>query len=328
MLAPTAPGRRLSHLDIHALAQPARLIINPNAGRKLGMSTNAGTLEVVEEALQAAGLRFQVAETEYAGHATELAREAVREGCKLVIAAGGDGTVAEVGEGLVDTDAALGIMPLGSVMNMARTLCVPRDLPGAALTIANGEMLAMDVGSVDDHLFLEAAGVGLDAGLFGYFNRLDSGGRPTGVLRAAFRFLRNLRNPRFVIVADGRRLDVRAPMVTISNAPYVGAAYALAPEAQVDDGMLDIAIFRGQSILRVLLHLVAVAGGRHLPPPPGVQLIRARTVDVRVIRRRPLPVHADGTPVGATPAHFEVRPAALRVLVGEAEAGASRAWGY
>src|SRR5205823_13957829 len=66
------------------------------------------------------------------GHATLLAREAVRDGCKLVIAAGGDGTVSEASAGLVHTESALGIMPLGSIMNMARTLCIPRDLYGAA----------------------------------------------------------------------------------------------------------------------------------------------------------------------------------------------------
>jgi diacylglycerol kinase (ATP) len=292
------------------------------------MSTNAATLEAVEQALKLAGLHYQVAETEAPRHATELARQAVREGCQLVIAAGGDGTVAEVGAALVNTETALGIMPLGSIMNMARTLCIPRDLKQAAMTIAAGHVLAMDAGRVADDLFLEAGGVGLAAGLFGYFNRLDKGGRPTGVLRAALRFVRNLRNPRLVIVADGRRFDVRAPMVTVSNGPYVGAAYALAPQARVDDGMLDVVIFRGVGVIRLLVHMAFVAGGRRLPPPLGVQLVRAQSIDVSALRRRPLPVHADGAAVGATPARFEVLPAALRVLVGEPDPGSACAWGY
>jgi YegS/Rv2252/BmrU family lipid kinase len=328
MLTTTAAAGRLSRLDVLALDQPARLIVNPNAGRKLGLSTNTASLEAVEDALQLAGLRYQVAETHSAHHATALARQAVDDGCKLVIAAGGDGTVAEVGEGLVHSDAALGIMPLGSVMNIARTLCIPRDLKLAAMTIAQGNVLAMDVGRVGDRLFLEAGGVGLAAGLFGYFNRLDNGGRPTGVLRAALRFVRNLRNPRLVIVADGRRFTMRAPMVTVANAPYVGAAYVLAPQARVDDGLLDVVIFRGLGVMRILAHMAFVAGGRRLPPPRGVQLVRAQSVEVATARRRTLPVHADGAAVGATPTRFEVLPAALRVLVGEPEAGAVCAWAY
>lgn len=328
MTATPAARPRLDRLDVSRLVPRPRLIVNPHAGHKLGMSTNTATLRTVEDALSAAGLSVDVLQTRSPRDATELARQAVRDGCKLVIAAGGDGTVSEAGEGLVDTDAALGIMPLGSIMNMARTLCIPRDLTEAARVIAAGNVLSMDAGRVSGHLFLEAAGAGLAAGLFGYFNRLDSGqAHVTGVLRAMLRFMRGLGNPRLVIVADGERFEVRAPMVTVSNAPFVGAAYALAPEARIDDGLLDVVIFRGLGVARLLLHLLAVANGRRLPPPPGVQLVRARTVDLtKSSGHRPLPIHADGAAVGITPAHFEVLPAALRVMVGEPVAGASCAW--
>ena len=164
------------------------MIVNPRAGHKLGMSTNTATLDALEEALKDAGLNVLIQPTQAPRHATELARAAVQDGCKLVIAAGGDGTVAEAAEGLIHSDTTLGIMPLGSIMNMARTLCIPRDLKQAARTIAAGQVLAMDVGSVANHLFLEAGGVGLAAGLFGYFNRLDSGVRPHNVIRAGWRF--------------------------------------------------------------------------------------------------------------------------------------------
>jgi YegS/Rv2252/BmrU family lipid kinase len=308
------------------LQPPPRLILNPHAGQKLGMSTNAATQEAVEKALADVGLHVDVAQTDSPRHATDLAKQAVRDGCQLVIAAGGDGTIAEAGEGLVGTHTALGIMPLGSIMNMARTLCIPRDLAQAAQTIADGNVLAMDVGRVADHLFLEAGGVGLAAGLFGYFNRLDRGAGARGVLRGAVRFLRNLGNPRLVIVADGERYDVRAPMVTVSNGPFVGAAYALAPQARVDDGLLDVVIFRGVGVVRALVHMALVAGGRRLPQPAGVQLVRARCVDIATVRRRPLPVHADGAAVGVTPTRLEVVPAALRVMVGQPATGDACAW--
>src|SRR5438067_4060674 len=155
MTTQTGIEGRLDRLDAQNLDPPPRLIVNPQAGRKLGMPTNTATLEAVESALAEAGIRVQLEETRSPRHATELARQAVRDGCKLVIAAGGDGTIAEAGEGLVRTNAALGIMPLGSIMNMARTLCIPRDLHEAARTIAGGRVLAMDVGQVQQHIFLE-----------------------------------------------------------------------------------------------------------------------------------------------------------------------------
>jgi YegS/Rv2252/BmrU family lipid kinase len=266
--------------------------------------------------------------TEHAQHGTQLACEAVRAGCQLVIAAGGDGTVAEVGEGLLGSQTALGIMPLGSIMNMARTLCIPRDLTQAAQTVLRGEVLVMDVGRVNGHIFLEAGGVGLVAGLLAYFDRLDSQGPRRGVLRGALRFLSGIGTPRLLIDVDGLQTVERASMVTVANAPYIGAAYALAPEARIDDGLLDVVIFRELGVFRILLHMLLVAGGRHLPPPPEARTMRGRRV--RVVRRRgrrQLPLHADGSVVGATPAQFEIMPSALRVLVGERDQNAASAWG-
>ncbi|MGH2355694.1 MAG: diacylglycerol/lipid kinase family protein [Chloroflexota bacterium] len=305
--------------------EPATLIYNPNAGAKLGLSTNAADPDAVQAALQLAKVPYDPRPTERVGHATELARVAVAEGRKLVIAAGGDGTVGEVAQALVGAETTLGVMPLGSVMNVARTLHIPRDLEAAARVIASGRTLAIDVGKTGDTYFLEAAGVGLDAGLFRFFNRLDRGVPKLDVAKAAWRFLRGLGVPRLVIDADGDRRHVRAPMVTVANSPFLGAAYAIAPEARIDDGLLDVVIFRRLSAVHVLVYLLMVAGGRPFPRPRGVETLRVRSIDVNT-RRRPLPAHADGELLGTTPAHFEVAPRALRVIVGTPEQGQQPAW--
>jgi diacylglycerol kinase (ATP) len=317
---------RWGHIDVRSLAKPAALIFNPHAGQKLGIATNAANAETVQAALREAQVPFDSWPTERAGHATELARRAIAEGRQLVIAAGGDGTVNETALGLANSDTVLGLMPLGSIMNVARTLWVPRDLPLAARTLVEGKTLAMDMGRVGDRYFLEAAGVGLDAGLFGYFDRLDSSGPRLGILRAALRFLRQLGSPRLVVDYDRGQIRARAPMVSVANGPYVGAAYAIAPDARIDDGLLDVVIFRGTSIPRVLLHLALIAGGRPLPPPAQAQTLRAEWVRVRRQGRRPLPVHTDGTPMGVTPVEIRAAPAALRVVVGPPDESGIRAW--
>jgi diacylglycerol kinase family enzyme len=112
----------------------------------------------------------------------------------------------------------------------------------------------------------------------------------------------------------------------VANGPYVGAAYAIAPAARIDDGLLDVVVFRGASIPRVLLHLALIAGGRALPPPPEARTLQVRSVRISRRRGRRLPVHADGDPSGVTPAEFQVAPAALRVIVGPPEETGICAW--
>jgi YegS/Rv2252/BmrU family lipid kinase len=317
---------RWGHIDVRSLAQPAALIFNPRAGHKLGLDTNALTAEDVHAALRNAQIEFDPWPTEYAGHATELARRAVDEGRQLVITAGGDGTVNEVARGLANTETVLALMPLGSIMNVARTLWIPRDLELAARTLSQGKTLAMDMGRIGERYFLEAAGVGLDAGLFGYFDVMEKTGRRIAILRAALRFVRQLGTPRVEIIHPNGTFRTRAPMVSMANGPYVGAAYAIAPNARIDDGLLDVVIFRGTSIPRLLLHLALIAGGRPLPPPRQARLLRVEWLRVRALRRRPLPVHVDGAPIGGTPVEVHVAPAALRVVVGPPDESGIRAW--
>ena len=115
-------------------------------------------------------------------------------------------------------------------------------------------------------------------------------------------------------------------MVSVANGPYVGAAYAIARDARIDDGLLDVVIFRDTSIPRVLLHLALIAGGRPLPLPAHARTLRVRSVRISKRRGRPLPVHADGDPIGVTPAEFKVVPAALRVIVGPPDETGICAW--
>ncbi len=308
------------------MAQPAALIFNPRAGQKLGIDTNAATADDVQAALSDARIPFDAWPTQRPRHATELARHAVEEGRELVIAAGGDGTVNEIALGLANSSTVLGLMPLGSIMNVARTLWVPRNLGMAARTILEGKVLAMDMGRIGERYFLEAAGVGLDAGLFAYFDRLESVGWRVGVMRGALRFIRQLGRPRLTVQHDSRQFHTRAPMVSVANGPYVGAAYAIAPNARIDDGLLDVVVFRNASILRVLLHLALVAGGRPLSPPGHARMLQAKRVRVSKLRGRPLPVHADGDPIGITPVEVSVAPAALKVIVGPPEETGICAW--
>jgi YegS/Rv2252/BmrU family lipid kinase len=289
--------------------------VNPNAGRKIGMTTNAFGVDDARDLLQRHGIEAEIWCTEHPGHATSLAQRAAREHYELVIAAGGDGTVEEVAEGLVGTTVELGVLPLGSVMNIARMLGIPRDLDAAADVIRDRRVARIDVGRATTGArtayFVEAAGIGIDAGLFAYFNQIDSGNWRS--LRPLLTFMWRYRPRRLTLRIDGRPYRFRALMVTVANGPYVGAALAVAPDARLDDHRFDIEVFTRFGKLELLRHLLSIAWGRRAYNPK-VRHFQARTVEV--ISDQPMMVHADSAPLATTPARFDVLPSALAVIVG------------
>jgi diacylglycerol kinase (ATP) len=291
------------------------LIVNPNAGQKAGLTTNAFGVDDARALLERHQIQADIWQTDRPGHASELARKAARERYRRVIAAGGDGTVEEVAEGLVGTAVELGVLPLGSIMNLARMLGIPRDLEAAAQVIKERRVARIDVGRATTQarsaFFIEAAGVGVDAGLFAYVNQIDRGNWRT--LLPLVRFMWRYRPRRLVLKVDGQTLRFRAMMVSVANGPYVGAALAIAPDARLDDHRLDVKVFTRFGKFELLRHFMSIAGGRRVYNPK-VKAFRARTVDV--IPDRPMMVHGDSRPLATTPARFEVLPSALAVIVG------------
>lgn len=302
------------------------VIVNPASGKKGGITTNSAGVDDVRRALADNGIEADVVETQYPQHATELAKTAIKEKYSIVVACGGDGTVAEVATSLIGHKITLGILPLGSANNVARMMRVPFALEDAAKLLRSGKVTRADVGRCNGSYFLETAGVGLDAALFPILNKVDKGEyiRLFDAIGTFFRF-----RPRSVtVVLDGRAVRMRALVVLVANGPYWGYSVPLAPDARMDDRRFDVVIFRNFSkwsfvrhVLGALLHRgdgvnPAATHGKVSSPHPDIRTYRARNVQVLTSRGRPWPVHADAQPRGVTPAKVELIPGALRVITG------------
>ena len=299
------------------------MIVNPTSGKKAGIiTTNAAGVPEVRAVLEANGIEADIVETEYPAHATELAREAAREGYDIVIACGGDGTVGETARGLIgNKKTALGILPIGSANNVARMMNVPFDLAEAGKLLRSGKIINADVGRCNGEYFLETAGIGLDAALFPILNKVDKGDyvRLWDALKTLFRF-----RPRSVtLVVDKRAIRMKALVVLVANGPYWGYSVPLAPDAKVDDHKFDVIVFRNFSKTDFLRHILASLIHRDFQPDlnparnhPKLRTFVARRIRVYVSNRRPWPVHADALPRGTTPAVIDVVPGALRVIAG------------
>ena len=283
----------------------ALAIVNPAAG---GGAARAG-LDAMTPVLRERFERIDLAETAL-DHptATELGERAVAEGYEVAIAAGGDGTAGAVARALVGTEVTLGILPFGTFMNIARALGIPRDDPRAAAElIARAEMRRVDVGEVAGQVFFEAAGIGLDADAFNATRAVQRGQH--GIALAALGALVRRRSVRVRIDVDGRVRSHRVLQAVVSNGPFYGWGFEIAPDAAVDDGKLDLVIF-GDNKLRVLRELIAAAVDRDRPARGR----RYRGARITLSAARELAVHADGVVVGNLPQTFSVRPKALRVF--------------
>lgn len=315
-------------MEQHVNRRPILLIANPVSGGRPGsppgLTDDAHALapDALARALRERGLEVELHVLAEDDDAAALARDAASGGRDVVVA-GGDGTVGPVAGALANGEATLGILGTGSWNNIARGIGVPDDLEGALAAIAGGSIARVDAGLAwhgesapddappDDAVrFFEAAGVGLDAAGFGAVELSERRGWWTA-LRALWRTLRRRRTP-MRIRLDGEEVRTMAPAVTILNGPYHGMGFALVPDADAADGILDVAVFSRMTQLETVRHFLASRGDRPRREP-RVRTFRARHVVVGGARRT-LPAHADGRSIGATPVSVAVEPGALRVF--------------
>jgi len=286
------------------------VIWNATAGSKL---PGGGVTETsLAELLERHGIDARIVATQSAEDASRAVSDALASGEDKIVAAGGDGTFGQVATELIgNTDVALGIIPLGTVMNVARMIGVPRDLDAAAEVIAAGRTRLIDVGEANGQTFFETASVGMNAAMFSAAQNFESGdfGSPVRALVVALRY----RPAHMFIELDDDKVTTRALMVTISNGAYMGVAMTVAPDARLDDGRFDVRVFRSYSKLELLRHLASIAFGRRRYVP---HVSTYRSTNVRVTSHSLLPIRADSHDLGSTPLDCHNRHAALRVIVG------------
>ncbi|MBB5373969.1 diacylglycerol/lipid kinase family protein [Acidocella aromatica] len=252
------------------------IIFNPVAGRR-----RVALLWRVLDLLMSNGVKVEVAETEHPGHATELAREAAREGRGMVVAAGGDGTIAEVANGLIGSPTALGVIPLGTANVLAKEYGLPSSPRAVANMLAYKRTRLLWPGIArlprEDHVFVQMAGLGFDGavvhGLPPLLKRVI--GRGAYVWQSVWESLVYGFPPLRVIV-DGEAHE--AASVVVSKGRLYGGSYLLAPEAKPEAPGFQVVLFERSGTLPALLSGAALPLGI-LPRCPGVRILPASHVE-------------------------------------------------
>lgn len=283
-------------------------IINPIAG-----TMNKRRIpKIIDSSLDREQWNPDIVFTEYKGHATELATQYAQMDFDAVVAVGGDGTVSEVATGLRDTDTALAIIPIGSGNGLARHLNIPLRLSRAVELLNCSEAIPMDYAMLNERPFFCTCGMGFDALISEHFAAAGKRGMRTyieQIIKDVFQY-----TPQHcTIKGDGVNLETDAFLLTVANANQWGNAAYIAPQASVQDGLLDIAILSPFPILAVpglIMQLFTKTLDK------GLFMNTIRTRELTLLRSEPAPFHCDGDPVDVgCEAHIRVVHDGLKVLV-------------
>jgi YegS/Rv2252/BmrU family lipid kinase len=299
---------------------PLVVIVNPRAGRgRVGQE-----LPELERQLQAAKLTYRFAETTGPGDATALAREALAGGERFLVAVGGDGTVNEVVNGMIEDDrpvnenAVLGVVAAGSGSDFVRTFGLPGDVIRAARHLAGHSTYPIDAAKVtwttpkgqESRYFANVAQAGLGGAVVARSSRFRRVGRSRHFFAFWLALLRH-RAFRVTVRADRKTFEHVANNVVVANCQYYGGGMRISPRSYPGDGLLDVQVSIGSKSEAFTL-IPKLYRGEHIPSPNIKEL---RGAHIAIEADRPLPVEADGEPLGTTPAMFTVLPQALRLKV-------------
>lgn len=286
------------------------VIWNPIAGNGGG----ARTFSLLDARIRELGISYSQAESLYAGHAVELARQALIDGHELILAVGGDGTVREVAGVLIGSDVPLGIIPSGTGNDLARPLHIPRD-PLSALDVAlSGMKRRMDAGRANGELFFNVAGFGFDVDVLDYteiYKKKYKNGS-LAYLRALLAAIKGLKLRKTHIETEEGAFDKNVLLLAVANGTHFGGGMCVAPTADPFDGALDVCVAHDVNKLTLLRLLPKFMKGNHLGLP---YITYFRTKKLTAVCEPVSRVETDGEAVSATPVTFEVVPAAIHVMV-------------
>jgi diacylglycerol kinase (ATP) len=212
-------------------------IINPVSGG----NRRKDVPRLIKANIDQARLDAFIAITEYRGHATILAEEALKQGIKKIVAIGGDGTINEIARALLNTEASFGIIPSGSGNGLARHLKIPLDTVKALQLLNNAKVISIDTGNVNGRAFFCTAGVGFDAHIGKVFHDMKVRGFRTYISSTFNEFFR-YKPSTYKLLIEGKEIEKKAFCITFANASQYGNNAYICPDAEIEDGFLDICI--------------------------------------------------------------------------------------
>jgi len=300
-----------------------KLIANPGSGDILGA---ASRIEQVRRYLLDYGLKVDLALAKPKKEAIPIARKAVKDGYDVVVAMGGDDTLGAVIRGIVGAKVSLGIIASGTQNDIATSLGIPSDLKEACALIASGQTRKLDLGKLSTKkkkkfYFFMVTAIGLAATIFPMVKDVPEGNF-SGIKDAVKTLLKFDSNPTvFLTLDDESKIKVETMLVTVTNTPIIGLKNLVAPDASMDDGLLDITVYPGFSKAELLSYFAKTAHEGSMSDGT-IQRYQARKIKIKTSPK--LDVAAEGIILGKGTARIKLLPGALRVIAPEPGMGVEK----
>lgn len=285
-----------------------KFIINPVSG--VGKQKKIAGL--IKKTIDQDIIEYSIAYTRAARHAIELSKQAALENFDVVVAVGGDGSVNEVGAGLIGSNTAMGIIPTGSGNGLARHVGIPTNIKKALHVLNTGKAIAIDTISVNQNQYLGIGGVGFDAHVAHEFANYGKRGF-SSYLKIICREFSKYQSKSYNLVIDGQTYNKEAFLITVANASQFGNNAVIAPEADIQDGLMDVCILKKApylSVLRLVIQLFNKTVNRSV----FMEIIRCKSITIQNNVGGIL--HLDGEPkIFEEELTFQINPLSLKIWV-------------
>jgi diacylglycerol kinase (ATP) len=284
------------------------LILNPKAGRGKAERLQTQILNLLTENLGEVDLY----RTEYSGHATEIGSR-IKNEYSVIIVAGGDGTMHETVNGIIDGKATLAAIPIGSGNDFVKMLNLPKNIEEIIQVIIRDKRKRIDIGKIGDRYFPNGLGIGFDACVVRESEKVK---RLRGFLIYLFSVIKTIfkySNEAVTIIIDNSPVEKEVFLIAVGNGKAMGGGFYLTPDAIIDDGLFDICIINALSKREALMNLPKAIKGKHIEMEQ-VQMIR--TDKLKIVSKKGIAAHADGELVGLDLKNIEISilPKALEVI--------------
>ena len=285
-------------------------LVNPVSG--VNQEKKSSLSEQVAEVLDASLFDWEVAVSETPGQLFELSRAAAENGIDVVIAVGGDGTVNQIARGIFGSKTILGLVPAGSGNGLAHHLGIPTDVAKSLALISKMKVKDMDTAQMNDRLFVSIAGIGFDALVARKFARTERRGF-LSYLKIVTSEYANYRPRKYKMIIDGKPVERQALFVSFANTNQFGYNTIIAPDAKIDDGLLDVCIVKKVPLTQAP-QVVGLLLAKKIGTSGYVEIIKAR--EVKLKRNKKRAVNIDGEPVKLDKdLTIKVNPLSIKVIV-------------